>query len=229
MKRAVPTIYALALTLSLAPFLGGGAALAHQPNFVNRVTKVTVYDPTVSKAYYGDLPGEPAVYEIRADSFFTLYVNILAPDIPGARTDFVVEVFKDGALFDVLDSTQVDWPPFYEPYGGDNYFKGPALREEAGPGFYEVRVSNPDNRGKYVLAIGELEEFPPDKALHALIAIPTIKKWFFGKSPWSALDSRVGTFFLVGLAGVVAAIAAAVAIARRLLSASRRSPQRNRT
>lgn len=222
MKKAALTICALALTLSIAPLLGG-AALAHQPNFVNRATKVTVYDPTVSKAYYGDLPGEPAVYEIRADSFFTLYVNILAPDIPGARTDFVVEVFKDGALFDVLDSTQVDWPPFYEPYGGDDYFKGPALREEVGPGFYEVRVSNPDNRGKYVLAIGELEEFPPSKALHALIAIPTIKKWFFGKSPWSALDSRVGTFFLVGLGAAAAAIATIVLGVRRWLSARRRA------
>jgi hypothetical protein len=85
-----------------------------------------------------------------------------------------------------------------------------------------VRVSNPDNRGKYVLAIGELEEFPPDKALHALIALPTIKKWFFGKSPWSALDSRVGTFFLIGLAGVAAVIAILVVIMRRLLSARRR-------
>jgi hypothetical protein len=213
----------LPLLLSLAPFLGGGAALAHQPSFVNRVTKVAVFDPEVSKAYYGDLPGEPAVYEIRADSFFTLYVNILAPDIPGARTDFVVEVFKDGALFEVLDSTRVDWPPFYEPYGGDSYFKGPALREEAGPGFYEVRVSNPGNRGKYVLAIGELEEFPPGKALHALIAIPTIKKWFFGKSPWSALDSRVGTFFLIGLAVVAAVIAILVMIVRRWLSTRRRA------
>ncbi len=222
MKQVALTIYAFFLTLSLAPFFGGDA-LAHQPYFIRDATRIDVRDPEVSKAYYGEIHGEPAVYTIRAGRAFTLYVNILAPDIPGTRTDFVVEIFKDGALFEVLDSTMVEWERFYEPYGGDDYFKGPALREVAGPGFYEVRVSNPDNRGKYVLAVGDIEEFPPAKALHALVAIPTIKKGFFGKSPWTALDSRVGTFFLIGLAAIAAAIAAAVVIVRRRLSASRRA------
>jgi hypothetical protein len=223
MKTAVRTICALSLMLLLAPLFGGGGALAHQPQFIRDATRIDVRDPEVSKAYYGELHGEPAVYRIRASGFFELYVNILAPDMPGARTDFVVEVFKDGVLFEVLDSTQVDWPSFYEPYGGDSYFKGPALREVVGPGSYEVRVSNPGNLGKYVLAIGELEEFPPDKALHALIAIPTIKKGFFGKSPWTALDSRVGLFFLAALAVVAAAIAMIVLGVRHWLSARRRA------
>ncbi len=222
MKQAALTICALLLTLSLAP-LFGGAALAHQPNFVSRATRVAVLDPEISKAYYGELPGEPAVYEIRSDRAFTLYVNILAPDIPGARTDFDVEIFKDGALFAVVDSTFLVWPRFYEPYGGDHYFQGPAWRDTVGSGLYEVRVSNPVNRGKYVLAVGDIEEFPPAKALHALVAIPTIKKGFFGKSPWTALDSRVGTFFLAGLAALAAAVAILVVLVRRLLSARRRS------
>jgi hypothetical protein len=164
---------------------------AHQPNLVGCRTLVTVDDPEVSKAYYGELAGAPAVYEVRSDSSFALYVNILVPDIPGVTTDLSADIFASDQLVTRLDGTKHSWAEFYEPYGNDSYLMGPEYRGEVGPGIYRIQVSNRSNRGKYVLAVGELERFPPSVVLRTLLVMPALKRDFFGKSPWLDPFSRL--------------------------------------
>ncbi|MFT5360243.1 MAG: hypothetical protein ACI88L_000734 [Candidatus Paceibacteria bacterium] len=61
-------------------------ALAHQPRVTeSRLTQVP--SPEISKAYYGELTGEPDVYVIQASESFDLYVNVLVPDIKGQKKD----------------------------------------------------------------------------------------------------------------------------------------------
>ena len=164
---------------------------AHQPNLVGIRTHTTVQDPEVSKAYYGELAGKPAVYEIRCDSSFSLYVNLLVPDISGARTDFSADIYHEGLLLTRLDGSDYHWTTFYEPFGNDTYRQGPEYRSRVGPGVYRIEVSNNQNQGKYVLAIGELEKFPPKVILRTLIILPKLKRDFFGKSPWLDPLSRM--------------------------------------
>jgi hypothetical protein len=172
-----------------------GEAAAHQPKLVGLQTHVAVEDPEVSKAFYGELAGKPAVFEIRSDTSFSLYVNLLVPDIRGARTDFSADVYRDGELLVRLDGSQYLWTKFYEPFGNDTYLKGPEYRSEVGPGVYTILVSNCENQGKYVLATGELERFPPKVILRTLIVLPKLKRDFFGKSPWLDPFSRIGRLF----------------------------------
>jgi hypothetical protein len=164
---------------------------AHQPNLVGIRTQTTVQDPEVSKAYYGELAGKPAVYEIRCDSSFSLYVNLLVPDIAGARTDFSADIYHEGQPLTRLDGSGYPWTTFYEPFGNDTYLQGPEYRSKVGPGVYRIEVANGQNQGKYVLAIGELERFPPKVILRTLMILPKLKRDFFGKSPWLDPLSRI--------------------------------------
>ena len=204
--RLALTVVSLA---TLAVFAAGGAAFAHQPNLVGTRTLVQVIEPEVSKAYYGEMIGRPVVYEIRAAAPFSLYVNILVPDLPGIRTDLVAEVLTDGEVLTVLDGRQFSWTKFHEPFAGDDYLMGPEYKSQVAAGTYTIRVSNGSNRGKYVLAVGEVEKFPPSVILRTLLDMPKLKKDFFEKSPWAALFTRV-TFPLVAAILIVIGIVVAL-------------------
>jgi hypothetical protein len=204
-------VAAVVATVALAAVIAifSSVALAHQPNLVGRRTLIRVDEPEVSKAYYGELTGRPAVYEIRAPAPFTLYVNILVPDLPGIGTDLVAEVSRDGEMVAVLDGRGFTWTKFHEPFAGDDYLMGPEFRSAVGAGTYRIRVTNGRRVGKYVLAVGEAERFPPKVILRTLVDLPKLKRDFFEKSPWGALFTRV-TLPLVAAVVVVVAVAAAL-------------------
>jgi hypothetical protein len=188
--RVIPIALGILIVLGCTLILWEDSA-AHQPNLVGPRTHVTVQDPEVSKAYYGELAGTPAVYEIRCDSSFILYVNLLVPDIAGVTTDFSADIYADGEILTRLDGSRFQWTTFYEPYGNDTYLKGPEYRSKVGAGVYRICVSNRTNRGKYVLATGEREEFPAKVILRTLVTMPRLKRDFFGKSPWLDPFSRL--------------------------------------
>ena len=58
---------------------------AHQPEYVGSNIKINVTNPEISKAYYGELNGQPAVYTIESQKEFKFYVNILVPDLIGEQ------------------------------------------------------------------------------------------------------------------------------------------------
>ena len=157
-------------------------AVAH-PHVVGDAARVAVSDPEISKAYYGRLPGVPARYEIVSRRPFTLYAQITVPDIRGARRDYRLTILGPGGqLLAQLNTPTSHWKRFFEPFGGDHYLTGPEYRRHVPAGHYIVQVSRPGNRGTYVLAIGEAEQWGPIEALSALMALPTIKHDYFHQS-----------------------------------------------
>ena len=196
------------IILILFVFMMLGLVLAHQPRVGFDATTlenpIEVEKPEISKAYYGDLEGSPEYYQIDSNQDFLLYVNILAPDIEGARTDFIVEVFQNDEVIYTLDDK--NWGEFYEPFGGDNYLMGPEFEEQVNAGTYLIKVSNADNLGKYSLAIGKIESFPPLEIIKTIIALTKLKKDFFNKSPLTAYFNLSGLFLLILLALIIALV-----------------------
>jgi hypothetical protein len=196
------------LILILTGFMILGLVMAHQPRVGfdpgTLEDPIEIEKPEISKAYYKELVGNPEYYVVNSNQDFLLYLNILAPDIQGARTDFIVEVLKEEEIIFTLEYGE--WGKFYEPFGGDNYLMGPELEESVNAGTYLIKVSNPDNLGKYSLAVGKIESFPPIEILKTIFALPKIKKDFFNKSPLIAYFNFSGLFLLILLVLIVGLI-----------------------
>ncbi len=177
-------------------FLVPVLASAHQPRITeSRLT--TVPDPEVSKAYYANLVGEPDVYVINAPAPFDLYVGILVPDIASTKKDILAEVFKGDEKIAVVGGANATWKPFFEPFGQSNYFDGGEYKARAEAGVYTIKVSNPENTGKYSLAVGEIEAFNGKEGMNALSMIPDLKRDFFEESPISFILSPFGWGLIV--------------------------------
>jgi hypothetical protein len=179
MSRIAMRLLVVTLFISLAIPL-----FAHQPNYVAKRTRIVDAEPSISKAYYGELDGQGAVYQISSESTFELYLNILSPYADEAFRDFSVLVEDNkGAVIGMLNDPLVDWTRWFEEFAGDWYWQGPELKMQLPPGRYVIIVQNPTRSGKYVLAIGEDESFPLREMLQTLKELYWVKTRFFDE-PW---------------------------------------------
>jgi len=205
MKRKFWVTVPILLVLSAWP------ALAHQPRWVGTRPFTEVEKPEISQAFYGRLDRSPHLFRIRSEVPFRLYVNVLVPDLPAIDKDVSAEIFRESDAPQnsilKLDGPSFAWKPFFEPFAGDRYFMGPEWEREVEAGTYWIRVTSPDNAGKYVLAVGKKESFPPGEILKTIALLPKLKKDFFEKSPLTAFWNLSGAFLLV-VAGGVAGLAA---------------------
>ena len=197
MKRLITVMTIIVLT--------AGFAYAHQPRIAfgsrhPREAPIIVEKPEISKAYYGNMSGEPDYYKIASGRAFKLYLNILTPDEPGARLDTAVEVTKDGEIIATIGGSAAKWNKFYEKYAADSYLRGQEFTKTVEPGVYYIKVYNSDNRGKYSLAVGDVESFPLDETIKTAFTLPGIKVHFFNKSAISAFLNPVGGFLAAELA-----------------------------
>ena len=219
---------------SVFPVLLVSHAFAHQPRTAESQF-VEVANPEVSQAFYAELRGKPAVYQINSGKPFRLYVGLLLPDLPGVRRDVSAEILRIEAgtmeRLAFLDGSSYSWSPFFEPFAGDDYLRGPEFGapdsskgsilegREVPSGTYRVRVFNSDNQGKYALVFGDLERWPVAEVLNAFVLIPEIKQSFFEKSFWPAYFNRfnliLGAAFLVPLIIMVLLVRTIVHIFRR--------------
>lgn len=170
-----------------------GIVSAHQPR-IPEGNQITVTDPEISKAYYHKLNGAPDTYSISSDKPFSLYVNILVPDIAGQKKDVSAVIIrnKDVESPTALNGNNFEWKKFFEPFGNDTYWMGPEYREKVGPGVYEIIISSPNKDSKYSLAIGETESFSLGETFNAVTLIPKIKSDFFNESPAGFIFSPFG-------------------------------------
>jgi len=185
----------LLLMTTLMAVGAAGTVYAHQPHLVTETGVTRVDKPEVSKAFYAELSGEPAVYEITNLDSFELYVNILVPDEVGIPTDLSVTVTRGTDTVAVLEGPAHKWTRFYEPFGGDSYLVGPDLRTHAGPGTYVATVSRPGNKGRYVLAVGEREAFSLGDMVRTIGLMPRLKRDFFHKASIRAFTDPIGSLF----------------------------------
>lgn len=132
---------------------------------------VPIDNITTPRAFRGELQGVPERYEFRLTAQTPVYFSLLIPDINGARKDFLVEIISErGARYAMDGGYFLPWAPFRDADGAA-YLKGPEIAPTLYPGAYTVRVSNTDNHGVYVLAIGNWRGFSgvPRSAANALL------------------------------------------------------------
>jgi hypothetical protein len=216
----------LLLCMSLSLFFI--PAFAHQPRLVGNQASIEVENPEISQAFYAKLNGNPQVYKIVSDKPLQLYVNILVPALPNSKTDIIAEIYKNseaaGNLIKKLDGSLYEWTKFKEPFGGDTYLKGPEYEEPMPSGVYLVKVSCPDNQGKYVVAIGKIEKFPPGEILRTIVLLPKLKKNFFERSPLTAYFNLSGVFMLVVIGAIAGISAFFLIFSRKRRSRIRQEP-----
>jgi len=166
-----------------------------------------INNPDISRAFYGELNGEPRSFIFSAKKPFNLYVNLLVPKNTNpsgrysARVYFITETGRI-KLADIK-AASVEWKEFYEAFGGDSYIKGPEFKQSATAGPYEIEVYSADNRGKYVLAVGEKEFFGPKEIYNVYTELPKLKALFFGEHPLSFYISPFGIVLLIIVAGIL--------------------------
>jgi len=200
MKKSIIFFIFLILSCSLV--------FAHQPRIafdkeISFSNPIVVESPEISKAYYGELNGEPDYYRIESSEEFNLYLNILTPDLPDSRTDFIAEVIHNNETIILLDGTDQEWTAFFEPFARDNYLKGPEFEETISSGSYIIKISNKENSGRYSLAVGKIESFTPVETIKTFVYLPSIKKNFFEKSPLSAFTNIFTLFSLIIIVALI--------------------------
>ena len=192
----VSLVFSVAVLFGL-PF----AASAHQPRLVTG-TETTVTEPEISKAYYGQLMGQPHTFRITAQQPFDLYVNILVPDRADQKKDVTATVTKigDATTLALLNGTAASpWKRMWEAFGRDWYWQGEEYTQRATPGVYVVQVTSAQNDSRYSLAIGEVEHFTARDSWNAARLIPTLKRDFFGTSPAGFILSPFGIAYVLAL------------------------------
>lgn len=169
---------------------------AHTPMLMNQKNVddvIRVDDPSLSQAFYGTLNNFPHTYEIIAREPFTLYTEILVPDIEGQTntpSGIIIKLPQAGGRVEEiarLQAKDASWEAAYEFFGGDTYRHGPQFEKELPAGTYRVEVHSADNKEKYVLVIGKREEVVLGY-IELIRRIAGVKE-FFGKSQISIIQS----------------------------------------
>jgi len=181
-------------------FASAQIASAHLPCLERGSVEIKIDKPEVSKAHYGWLEGEPAVYRIDSKEPFLLYVNLLSPRVESGHMDYSAAIYKDGEIFAKAVADDSFWLVIYEPFANDYYAKGPEFEQKVGAGKYEIKVYNSGNSGNYVLAVGKTEDLSLGEFLRTLAVLPVVKEEFFGKNWWEAYNNLVGLMALIALA-----------------------------
>lgn len=190
---------------------GAETARAHVPVLVEPETvdaTIVIDDADLSQAFYGTMVGFPHTYEIVATEPFTLFTQILVPDIEASTNNIsgiVIKVPEEGKRVQEvtrLTAKDATWESEYEPFGGDTYRNGPQFETTLEPGTYRIEVHTPDNLEKYVLVVGTREEMTIGYI--ELVRRMAGVKEFFGKSQLMVIQSPFvyGPLLLMVLLGV---------------------------
>jgi len=183
----------LALLFATLPFQ---TVLAHQPNISGTDTNITINEPEISKVYYGHLNGRSVIYTIISDRPFSFYIQLLTPSSDNLQTILSAKIIDDkNQLIYILDGSKFNWEPFYEPFGGDNYYKGPEYSSQLTGGKYSIEIFSQNNYGPYSIAIGQTEHFSLQEIITTLQILPSLKRDFFQEPWWRILINP----FYIGL------------------------------
>jgi hypothetical protein len=156
----------------------------------------TITDPDHAQAFYGELTNFPHTYEIRASEPFTLYTQILVPDIQEQKNIvsgiiIKVPIYEKRRVEEItrLHAKDAQWESSLVFFEGNSYRKGPFFEKELEAGLYRIEVHTPDNLEKYVLVVGEREEMTIGyfEHMYRLVQI----KIFFEKSSIMVIQSPI--------------------------------------
>ena len=165
-----------------------------------------ISDPTRAQIFHGNLIDFPHTYQIIATKPFHLFVQIKVPDIESSTNNISGIIIKEpegkGRVQEVtrLKGSDASWGSTYEWWSMDAYRNGPSFEQDLGPGTYRIEVSTPDNREKYVLAVGTRDEmtFGYFGTVRRIMDV----KVFFGKSRLRIVESPLVFIPLLGIGGL---------------------------
>jgi hypothetical protein len=226
MKRA-SLIFAGLLT-----FVTTTTALAHRPIFVEprsnttRANAIKIGDPEISWAVYAQLSdaGEVNYYRFEGKRGLRVRIETLVPRLESlrdfgfdvaligkgfavARVPFALEM-DEGAII-ASDSGHDEARGFDEPFTQTSYWKRQTLRAELpADGTYTIAVYDPRGRtGKYVLSIGEREEWGADDLVSMPSIVARVREFFGQARAASPIPIGLGILFgALALFGTIRAI-----------------------
>ena len=117
-------------------------------------------DPYVQREYLGDLADFPDMYELTSDVSFTLKIRVrqrTGDEAVPFGLMLVRQNEDDGGVSEVARINQPvsEWTKVSEPMLGMSFLEGSLIEKEVSPGTYRVEVSTPDNKGDYMLILGD--------------------------------------------------------------------------
>jgi hypothetical protein len=207
------------------------AVLAHKPIFVDplsnttRANAIKISDPEISWAVYAQLSQADEVnyYRFEGKRGLRVQIEMSVPRIESAR-DFGFDVALIGkgltdevhvpvaletgeGVIVVADEGQDDARVFDEPFTQTAYWQSQALSAELpADGTYTIAVYDPHGRtGKYVLAIGEREDFGVGDIANMPSIVLRVHE-FFGDDVRRAFIVPLGIGLLVSVLVLVSTI-----------------------
>lgn len=156
-------------------------------------------DPYVQREYLGNLSDFPDMYELTSDVSFTLQVKVRQRN--SGETPFGLIIVKqnkdDGGVTEIVRLNQPlsEWSEVRDSTLGMTFLEGTTLSREVDPGTYRIEVSSPDNRGDYMLIVGD--ESVRSGFFSTLSDVYTVQR-HFGYTPLHMLFSNY-VYYLLGI------------------------------
>ncbi|MEK7462436.1 MAG: hypothetical protein AAB618_02580 [Patescibacteria group bacterium] len=117
-------------------------------------------DPYVERSYLGDLEDAPDMYELKTDVAITLKMQVMQRSNKKAQPFGLIIVRQndiDGGVAEIVRQNEPleKWTKERSQMLGMRFLTAPVLEKEITPGTYHIEVSTPDNKGSYMLLVGE--------------------------------------------------------------------------
>lgn len=156
-------------------------------------------DPYIQREYLGNLNDFPDMYELTSDVAFTLQVKVrqrASGEVPFGLI-VVRQNEDDGGVTEVVRQSQPleEWTEAKDSTLGMKFLEGTTLSREVEPGTYRIEVSSPDNKGDYMLVIGDEEV--RTGFFGTLADVYTVQR-HFGYTPFHMLFSNY-IYYLLGI------------------------------
>ena len=163
------------------------AVTAHQPRIElglnNTIAEpLIIENPELGQAFYGNLKGHPDYYQINSNKSFELVISTLVPASSGLGGSLPSITVKDCNKRNIIDinGDNSTWTPFVGEFH-DYYLEGSEVTKNLTAGTYNIEVYNTNNKGKYLMIIGNETVLSVDDSLQDFVNSPTLKEQFFGK------------------------------------------------
>jgi len=210
-RRAVFLCYHFAMKkplLVLVFFAFATPALAYNPIPVHPTEQYEVLkidgDPYIEHDFLGTLADYPETFELKTDVSMTFTAAVFqrstGTPVPFGLM-FVRQNDSDGGVTEVAraSTSLSNWSKVYEQGLGITLLQGSELRKDIGPGTYHLEVNTPDNKGDYMLVIGEE---PAQTSYFKTLAHVARIQYHFGYTPLHLLLSSY-VFYPLGILGIL--------------------------
>jgi hypothetical protein len=182
-------LFSLLLLTVASPLLAYNPVVAEPPEAYD-VIKIEG-DPYIERSYLGDLEEFPDMYELTTDVAIKLKVELKQRSTKKAVPFGLIMVRQnndDGGVTEIIRQNQplTDWKENRNTMLGITFLGSEVIEKDIVPGTYRIEISTPDNKGPYMLTVGE--EPVSSGYFKALLQIAKTQ-YHFGATPFGLLAS----------------------------------------